>query len=304
MNRMNRQRAWQWGTAELQQAQVADARWQAELLLRSALRETRARFLAALSQEIDDKSWQHFVRWIDARSQGSPLQYLIGSQEFMGLEIAVTPAVLIPRPDTEVLVEQAIRLLECHPAPRVADLATGSGAIALALAHHLPRAQVIATDISQEALQVAQANAARLGLTERIQWHLGSWAEPLIGGPPLQAIVSNPPYIPSAAIATLSADVRREPRLALDGGSDGLDCYRALIPQAKTLLDPDGHLLLEVGAGQASDVCQLLRRAGFRRLHTVPDLAGIQRVVISSPERYTGTRTAYPSVVENTALTH
>ncbi len=281
---MNRQCAWQWGTEELHQARVTDARWQAELLLRSALRESRARFFANLTREIDDQAGQLFADWIAARCQGTPLQYLVGSQEFMGLEIAVTPAVLIPRPDTEVLVEQTIALLRPHPVPRVADLATGSGAIALALADRLPRAQVVATDISPEALQVAQANAARLGLGGRIEWHLGSWAEPLAGGPPFQAIVSNPPYIPSAAIVTLGDEVRREPRLALDGGLDGLDCYRMLIPQAKAHLAPDGYLVLEVGAGQAPDVCSLLRLAGFRRPRVVPDLAGIQRVVISSPE--------------------
>lgn len=277
---MTKQEAWRLGTELLQQSGVTDARWQAELLLRSALRDSRARFFASLTEETGEEAFRLYCQWIAKRQGGVPVQYLIGRQEFMGLSIAVTSAVLIPRPDTEALVEEAVRLLADYPSARVVDLATGSGAIALALAKQLPSAQLVATDISPAALQVAADNAVRLGLAERIDWRQGSWAEPLIEKGAWQAIVSNPPYIPSAEIAGLSPEVQQEPRLALDGGPDGLDCYRLLIPQAATLLAPGGYLLLEVGAGQAAAVSELMRLAGLSDVYTVHDLSGIERVVI------------------------
>lgn len=277
---MTRQEAWRRGTELLLAAQVADARWQAELLLRSALRENRARFLASLAEPADEEGLGQFWEWIRQRQQGVPLQYLVGKQEFMGLELAVTPAVLIPRPDTEVLVEEALRRLQGQSAPHVLDLATGSGAIALALAKHLPAATVWATDISLPALQVAQANAEQLGLTDRVKFLHGSWALPLDKQLRFHVITSNPPYIPSQEILSLSQEVQREPRLALDGGVDGLDCYRSLIPQAAPLLVQGGALLLEVGQGQAEQVADLMIAAGLQALATLKDLAGIQRVVV------------------------
>lgn len=286
---MTKREAWRRGTAALLAAGVADAHWQAELLLRGALRESRARFLASLSEDIAQAELCCYFSWVARRRQGEPVQYLVGTQEFMGLPIGVTPAVLIPRPDTEILVEEAVRLLREHRAPWVADLATGSGAIALALASRLPEAQVFATDISPAALQVAMDNAARLCLADRIGWRLGSWTLPLAGavkpGAGWQAIVANPPYIPSAEIASLSREVQQEPHLALDGGSDGLDCYRELIPQAAALLAPGGYLLLEVGAGQAGTVRELMQSAGLAQVYAVCDLAGIERVVVGTARR-------------------
>ena len=275
--------AWRLGTEQLSLADVRDARWQAELLLRSALRESRARFLASLGESADVAGLRQYLDWLAERRLGVPLQYLLGRQEFMGLEIEVTPAVLIPRPDTEVLVEEAIRLLKDLTKPLVSDLATGSGAIALALASQLPRVTVLATDISSFALQVARGNAERLGLADKVTFRQGSWTEPL-RGQRFQAIVSNPPYIPSAEIATLSQEVQQEPRLALDGGLDGLDCYRALIPEAACLLAPGGHLLLEVGQGQAKQVLGLMQAAGLQELYTARDLAGIERVVVGEKQ--------------------
>ncbi len=279
---MTKQEAWRLGTELLQQSGVDDSRWQAELLLRSALREDRARFFASLAEEVCEQAEQIYLLWLADRQRGMPLQYLTGRQEFMGLEVTVTPDVLIPRPDTEILVEETVQVLGGLPAVRVAELATGSGAIALALAAQLPEAMVVATDISPGALQVASANAVSLGLAERIDWRLGSWAEPLANQGTWHAIVSNPPYIPSGKIQGLSREVQHEPRLALDGGPDGLDCYRQLIPQAAPLLRPGGHLLLEVGAGQDAAVAELMRAAGLGDVYTVPDLAGIQRVVVGS----------------------
>lgn len=276
---MTKLEAWQLGTERLLVANVADARWQAELLLRSALRESRARFLADLAGQAGDAGLAQFWDWVSQLAQGVPLQYLVGRQEFMGLQLVVTPAVLIPRPDTEVLAEEAIRLLQDLATPLVADLATGSGAIALALASHLPQATLQATDISPLALEVARGNAERLGLADQVTFLQGSWAKPLIGGRLFQAIVSNPPYIPSAAIASLGQAVQHEPRLALDGGPDGLDCYRALIPEAACLLAPGGYLLLEVGQGQANAVLDLLQAGGLQSTYIVRDLSGIERVV-------------------------
>lgn len=276
---MTKQEAWRQATERLRTAGVLAARWQAELLLRGALGETRARFLASLDESADPPRLERFWDYVSRREQGTPVQYLLGSQEFMGLQLQVNPAVLIPRPDTEILVEQALRCLQGKAHPLVLDLATGSGAVALALAHHAPKARVLATDISEAALQVARANAARLGLLSRVTFRQGSWLEPLPPGQHFDVIASNPPYIPSADIAELSPEVQQEPHLALDGGADGLNCYRSLIPSAVRVLKPGGSLLLEIGQGQADAVLDLLRGAGLLQLQTIPDLAGIDRVV-------------------------
>lgn len=282
MNKLSKQQAWRDATACLLQASVADARWQAELLLRGALDEPRANFLASLQDPVPAAVLERFRQWVEQRCHGTPVQYLLGRQEFMGLPLEVTPAVLIPRPDTEILAEAALRLAAACPAPLILDLATGSGAIALALAAGLPTAQIWATDISPDALKVAAANAERLSLGARISWRLGDWTAPLPADLLFDLIVSNPPYIPSDVIAQLSPDVQREPRLALDGGPDGLDCYRRLIPLAVERLRHGGCLLLEVGQGQAAAVARLLEQAGLRDGRTVKDLAGIERVVIAT----------------------
>jgi release factor glutamine methyltransferase len=213
-----------------------------------------------------------------------PVARIIGRKEFWGLDLDVSPATLVPRPDTETVIEAALAAVHDRALPqnelRIADIGTGSGAILLALLSELPGARGIGTDISAAALAVAQANAQRLGLDPRAEFVRGDYAAPLRG--PLDLIVSNPPYIPAAEIAALDPDVRDyDPRLALDGGADGLDAYRTLAPQAAALLAPGGALVLEIGADQGNDVSAILRAAGLDVARPPQrDLAGRDRVVI------------------------
>lgn len=277
---MRKREVWQLAAQNLSQAGKADARFEAELLLRSALGEDRARFFATLDDEVGEAVLVKFWHWLEERVSGVPLQHLVGRQEFMGLDFMVSPAVLIPRPDTEIAVEVALELMRGLEQSLVADIATGSGAIAVSLAYHHQGARVWATDISANALAVAKQNAAQNGVSDRISFVETSWGEQLLAqGLEFDCIVSNPPYIASEEIARLAIEVQKEPHLALDGGPDGLDCYRALVPEAKALLRPGGYLVLEVGQGQAGAVSTLLWRHGFSGIAIRPDLAGIDRVV-------------------------
>jgi release factor glutamine methyltransferase len=186
--------------------------------------------------------------------------------------------VLIPRPETEHLVEKAIALAGLFATPRIVDVGTGSGAIAVALAQHLPGAQITATDLSDAALAVAKDNARRNGLTERIRFVQGDLLGP-VAGENFDMIISNPPYIPARDRENLSIEVREyEPQLALFSGDDGLDVYRRLIPAVYEVLAPSGLVALEIGCGQAEAVGSLLRSAGFEEISFTPDLQGIARV--------------------------
>ncbi len=205
------------------------------------------------------------------RLGGEPVAYLTGRKEFHGLTLAVDGRVLDPRPDTETLVDWALELLEDLPAPRIVDLGTGSGAIALALAHARPDAQVLAIDASEDALAVARANGEILKLP--VRWQPGDWLDGVPG--PFDAIVSNPPYIP-AADPHLAA-LCHEPLAALASGDDGLRDIRAITAQAPARLKPGGWLLLEHGWDQADAVQSLLRAAGFAQVQSRRDLAGIAR---------------------------
>lgn len=212
----------------------------------------------------DDFNYQLLEPDLAALAAGQPLQYILGETAFMGLSIRVRPCALIPRLDSEALLEAAIFALREHPAPQLADLCTGSGAFALAFAHYLPRAEVVASDISSEALALAEENAAALGLSSRVQFAQGDLFAAL---PPASAqfdlISINPPYIPQAELASLPPQVRQEPRLALDGGADGLDFYRRIAAQAAPFLTARGLLLLEHGDDQQDAVAQLFIAAGY-----------------------------------------
>ncbi|QWG13052.1 peptide chain release factor N(5)-glutamine methyltransferase [Bradyrhizobium sediminis] len=217
------------------------------------------------------------------RINGEPVARMLGTREFWGLPLTLSAATLVPRPDTETVVELALEVLRGTPRPdgrmRIADIGTGSGAILLALLSELPGAYGIGTDISVTALQTARANAVDLGLAGRAGFVACDYAAALSG--PFDLIVSNPPYIRSADIAGLAAEVRdHDPLRALDGGPDGLDAYRALIPQAARLLAPKGALVVEVGQGQDGDVGGLMTVAGLTQQEPARvDLAGIRRAV-------------------------
>ena len=212
-----------------------------------------------------------------------PVQYIVGSTTWRQFSLVVSPAVLIPRPETEELIDLAIATVQAHPAlgqGTWVDLGTGSGAIALALADAFPQAAIHAVDVSEQALAIAQHNAQRLGLGDRIQFHQGKWFEPIASFQhQLSGMVSNPPYIPRNLIPNLQPEVaRHEPHLALDGGEDGLDCIRHLINVAPDYLQSGGVWLIEMMAGQAESVSRLLEEQGnYRAIEIHTDLNGIER---------------------------
>ncbi|HEY5999241.1 MAG TPA: peptide chain release factor N(5)-glutamine methyltransferase, partial [bacterium] len=223
---------------------------------------------------------ERYERLLRERSGRAPLAYVTGEREFWSLRLAVDARVLVPRPETETLVEAA--LARVGGAARIADLGTGSGAVAIALAVELPLARLWAVDRSAAALEVARGNAATHGVAGRISFLAGDLCGPLASlAGTLDAVVSNPPYVPTAQIESLQPEVRdHEPRLALDGGPDGLAVIGRIVAQAPPLLRPGGLLLLEVGAGQAPAAAALLAGGGaFETIERLPDLAGIERVV-------------------------
>ncbi|MFZ1963182.1 MAG: peptide chain release factor N(5)-glutamine methyltransferase [Roseiarcus sp.] len=214
------------------------------------------------------------------RAAGEPLSRILGRREFWSLSLAISPDALDPRPETETIVDAALAEFAARRGEPLAllDLGVGSGALLCALLSEFPAARGIGVDVSEGAANVARANVEALGLTNRAEIRLGDWGAGLDG--PFDLIVANPPYVRSGAIATLPREVRdHDPRLALDGGEDGLDAYRALLPQIARLLAPEGWFFLEVGAGQAEAVMTIAAEAGLAELAAFRDLAGIARVV-------------------------
>ena len=254
---------------------VLDAR----LLVERAAGVDRLALITDPHRPVGDGAASILESLIDRRARGrEPMAYILGKREFRGLMFETTPAVLIPRPDTETLVEVGLRLVENRAAPRILDIGTGTGAVGLSLLQAKPFATAVLTDISPDAAAVASRNADALALSDRAGILLGSWAAGAEG--PFDLIVSNPPYIPSADIAGLEPDVRdHEPHLALDGGPDGLHAYRAILAQAPGLLAPGGGLAVEIGIGQADDVAALFAAADLSEIAVTPDLAGRARVV-------------------------
>jgi release factor glutamine methyltransferase len=246
----------------------------AQLLLAHVLGVARARLKSRPETAVDAAGAARYLALIARRAAGEPLAYLTGRRAFWSHELAVTPDVLIPRPETELLIERALAL-GAAPHGRAADLGTGSGAIALALAAERPGWQVLATDVSPAALAVARANAAALGLA-RVEFRQGSWFEPL-AGERYDVLISNPPYIASGDPALADPALAYEPRVALTPGADALACLRVLVRGAAPHLADGGWLLLEHGATQAADVRAELVLAGFAHVRSHRDLAGHER---------------------------
>jgi release factor glutamine methyltransferase len=219
------------------------------------------------------------------RLDREPLAYITGSREFWSLDFDVTPAVLIPRPDTERLVEIVLSLAAGAGdgrGPRIIELGTGSGAIAIALARELPRARICAVELSAAALAVARRNATRHGVADRIDFVDGDLFAAIDGRPRFHIVVANPPYIPTAEIAALDPEVSRwEPRRALDGGLDGLDCYRQIAAEASRRMVAGGALAVEIGAEMAKSVVAIFRSAGWAEVGVDQDYAGKDRVVVA-----------------------
>jgi release factor glutamine methyltransferase len=257
----------------------ADALRDAALLLRHTLSISHATLLANPERIVTLDEQAAYQALIVRRLTNEPIQYITGEQEFYGLALQVTPAVLIPRPETEILVESVLAGLDASQPIRILDIGTGSGAIAIALAHRLPNAQITAVDLSTAALEVAAANAARHSLTARIRF-LESDLLDGVQDETFDAIVSNPPYVPDADCESLHPQVRdHEPASALFAGPDGLDIYRRLIPQAQVALAPNGLLALEIGHGQRSALAELQQAWGDLRF--VDDLQQIPRVALA-----------------------
>jgi release factor glutamine methyltransferase len=268
--------------AQLREVAIEGAELDARLLIGAVLNLDLTGLIGAAMRRLTDDEAARLGDFAHRRETGEPVARIVGTKEFWGLPLALAPATLVPRPDTETVVEATLdifRYASEHPL-RLADVGTGAGAILLALLSEWPRAWGIGTDVSEAALRTASGNASRLGLRPRAAFVACDYLAALSGR--FDLIVSNPPYIPTGDIEALAIEVRGyDPRRALDGGADGLNAYRAIAPQAARLLAPGGSLILEVGQGQSADVEVLLTKAGLS-LPGEPrkDLAGIPRAVI------------------------
>jgi release factor glutamine methyltransferase len=268
-------------TARFKSAEIESAELDARLLVGAALNLDLTGIITAASRKLTPDESNRLEAFAARRVNGEPVARILGQKEFWGLPLKLSTATLVPRPDTETVVELALEIIRAAPprALRIADLGAGTGAILLALLHELPAALGVGTDISLEALRIARRNAADLGLASRAAFVACNYAAALAG--PFDLIVSNPPYIRSADIAGLSPEVRdHDPRTALDGGVDGLDAYRALVPQAADRLTPGGALVVEGGKGQSGPIEALMTAAGLSVQEPVKtDLSGIFRAI-------------------------
>lgn len=262
------------GVERLTAAGIEEAKLDARLLLEELCGTDRNDLLVHGDRPVTEEQEKNYVNQIELRSRHIPLQHITGYQEFMGLRFKVTPDVLIPRQDTETLVEEVLKNL--HDGMRILDLCTGSGCILLSLLRYSNDCVGVGADLSRKALAVAEENAGTLGLSaEFVQ---GNLFEPVTGK--FEIIVSNPPYIPSNVIPTLMEEVREhDPLIALDGKEDGLYFYREIIGKASEYLYPGGMLFLEIGCEQAGAVAELMKNAGYRDVTVCKDLAGLDRVV-------------------------
>ena len=261
----------------LEAAGIEDARTDAWYLMEAAFGIDRTwYYLHAMDAATDTEKIRKFLEWTEKRAEGFPAQQLTGRASFMGFDFEVTPDVLVPRQDTETLVETALKMLPRDA--RVLDMCTGSGCIILSLAMLRPDISGTGADLSEKALAVAEKNRDRLGLKSRVHMIRTDMFASIEGS--YDMIVSNPPYIRSDVIETLMTEVKdHEPRMALDGGADGLAFYRQLTAEAKNHLKAGGYLIMEIGYDQAADVTALMRAAGYKEVTVIKDLPGLDRVV-------------------------
>lgn len=270
--------ALRWATGRLAGAGINDPRLEAEVLLAYVLGIERTQLLAELKSVLGREELTSYLAVVERRASRYPLQYITGRAEFMSLSLEVGPGVLIPRPDTEVLVEEIIDEVGEENSKVIVDVGTGCGNIAASLKYYLKKCQVYAVEVDPVALRFARRNASRLGL--EIIFVQGDLLEPFLDrGPFFDVVVSNPPYIRSDLLPLLPPEVQHEPVVALNGGPDGLDVYRRLVDQARVVLKPRGILAVEIGWDQREAVTSLFARAGYVDVRVVPDLAGRDRVV-------------------------
>lgn len=273
-----------WAIDAFKRAGVEPSVLSSDLLLGFVTGRDRVYVLSHAEEYLRDGAWETYRSLVLRHAKGEPLQYIIGKREFFGLDFLVTPAVLVPRPETEMLVEAALGIIRKRPGsnPLFIDVGTGSGCIAVAIAHEVPSSRGWATDISPEALDIAHRNALRHGVTPRIRFVQADLLESFHRAPLADFILSNPPYVPLEEYNALPSGVKDyEPESALYGGRDGLDFYRRIIPAARTCLKPGGSLLLEAGAGQADCIGRLIEGEGMVLQEILDDLQGIPRCIIA-----------------------
>lgn len=274
------------GASLLRSRGIENSTLDASLLLSSCTGLSRTRLLVHDEEELKQETINRYNHYLDRRVSGECVAYILGYKEFYGLNFLVSPAVLVPRPDTEILVEAAIDYINkiqgsAVSSPRILDLCTGSACIAVSLAHQYKTILVEASDISSEALDIAKKNAKNNNVS--ISFFEGNLFTPLKG--PYQLIVSNPPYVPDKDIPKLSAEVRREPLSALAGGLDGLDYIRTIIKNARDYLDQDGRILIESDSSQVKDICTLFEENGYYHIDIYKDLSGKERVTGASHKK-------------------
>jgi release factor glutamine methyltransferase len=265
-------------TSYFEKAGVPTPRLDTELLVAHVLQMQRMQLYLQFERVLTEKELDQLRPLVKRRASREPLQHLVGTVEFHGIELNVGPEALIPRPETELLAETAIQLIRDKADARVLDLCTGTGALALSLSRALSQIKCIATDISEDALKLAQSNAQKLELQSRVEFRKGDLFAPIKPEETFDLIVSNPPYIPSVEIPKLQPEVQKDPLLALDGGVDGLDLIRKIITDAPKFLKDSGWFVMEMGEGQSLEVCELLKVAGFTHVEIGPDLQKIPRI--------------------------
>lgn len=265
-----------WTTDYFKSKEITQARLEAEVLLARVLQKDRVYLYVHYLQPIGREERELFKGYIQRRIRGEPVAYITGSKEFMSLDFQVNGNVLIPRPETELLVETALELLKEHREPRICEIGTGSGAIAISMAHNLPRARIFAGDVSPAALELARQNAYRLEVN--VEFRVGSLMDPFLEEMPFDMIVANLPYIPEEEFHLLPPGIKNfEPSIALLGPGDGLDLYRELIPRALPLLKEKGQIICEIGDRQGAAAREIFK--DFGQVQVISDLAGKDRLI-------------------------
>ncbi len=270
-----------WTVNYFKSKNIQSARLDAEVLLSHVLRQERIYLYVHFDEPMEQNELSKFREYVKKRAQHVPIAYIIGEREFMGLPFKVTKDTLIPRPDTEILVENVLNNVDKDKEIEIVDIGTGSGAIILSLLVNLPKAQGKTVDISSKAIEVAKENAVNLQVNDRCKFFVGDLFAPLNGNK-FDVIVSNPPYIPKKDIATLEDDVKEyEPVSALTDGGDGLSYYRRLLSEGKAYIKENGFIALEIGIYQSEDVKQIAMDNGWKNIKIIKDYAGIDRVVLA-----------------------
>lgn len=270
-----------WTVNYFKSKNIQSARLDAEVLLSHVLRQERIYLYVHFDEPMEQNELSKFREYVKKRAQHVPIAYIIGEREFMGLPFKVTKDTLIPRPDTEILVENVLNNVDKDKEIEIVDIGTGSGAIILSLLVNLSKAQGKTVDISSKAIEVAEENAVNLQVNDRCEFFVGDLFAPL-NGSKFDLIVSNPPYIPKKDIATLEDDVKEyEPVSALTDGGDGLSYYRRLLSEGKAYIKENGFIALEIGIYQSNDVKQIAMDNGWKNIKIIKDYAGIDRVVLA-----------------------